>query len=123
MDPLRVVTAPLGWDFVTDYANYVDSFSGDTSLPFPDDIAPGASLSGFSIFAPGDGSTTATYSLTTWDSSLGVSGAMSQGVGLGPGPTPKPSEMPESGTLSLASCFLLAAAGLRIAKKRKGYTS
>ena len=47
--PISVITAPDGWTFGSDNASYVQWFNIDPSLPYPHDIAPGMSLSGFSV--------------------------------------------------------------------------
>lgn len=48
---LSSVQAPPGWDYQTDGYNYVYWFSDSTSVPYSDDIAPGALLTGFMLSA------------------------------------------------------------------------
>lgn len=48
---LSSVQAPNGWNYQTDGYNYVYWFSDSTSVPYSDDVAPGALLTGFMLSA------------------------------------------------------------------------
>jgi len=47
--PIQAIQSPPGWTFQTDGANYVSWISTNDTPPFPDDVLPGASLSGFVV--------------------------------------------------------------------------
>lgn len=48
---ITTVKAPEGWNYQTDQYSYVYWFSNSTAAPYPDDLPPGASLSGFILSA------------------------------------------------------------------------
>jgi len=91
--PLSSVSAPTNWEFYSDYATYVEFFNIDLALPYPDDIAPGASLSGFSIQSPTTLSDTEQAFVLSWDHTNDISGPFDTttvlvpdgyGIGLAP---------------------------------------
>lgn len=45
------IQTPLGWDYQTDQYSYIYWFSTSTAAPYPDDLPPGVSLSGFVLSA------------------------------------------------------------------------
>ena len=47
--PIQAIQSPPGWTFETDGANYISWISTNDTPPFPDDLLPGGSLSGFVV--------------------------------------------------------------------------
>ena len=72
--PISVVSSPPGWSFTTDHFTYVNWFSTDGAMPYPNDIAPGASASGFAIQSPIQSSEPFDCLISSWDHSLTNSG-------------------------------------------------
>jgi len=107
--PISYVAAPSGWDFVTDFATYVDWFSGDDSLPYPDDIPPGGSLGGFGLNAPGATGSLLAITVSSWDQTLDQPGLVFDGNISSPttAPTTGPSTSPEGGTFLMALLFII----------------
>lgn len=68
--PITVTGTPAGWDVSTDGDTFVSWFNTDPALPYPHDIAPGASLSGFSISSTTASSQLLSYGLSAWDHTL-----------------------------------------------------
>src|SRR5512138_3892751 len=64
--PVQAVFTPPGWDYMTDNSTYVSFFSKDSEEPFSNDIAPGASLSGFGVAAITSASESLAFSVGTW---------------------------------------------------------
>src|SRR5581483_8790367 len=77
---ISVVSSPPGWSFTTDGMTYVNWFSTDTALPYPSDIAPGASVTGFAIQTAIQTSESFDGALGSWDHSLTNSGPASTGL-------------------------------------------
>jgi hypothetical protein len=72
--PISVVSSPPGWSFTTDHFTYINWFSTDSAMPYPNDIAPGASASGFAIQSSIQSSEPFDCLLSSWDHSLTNSG-------------------------------------------------
>jgi hypothetical protein len=72
--PISVVSSPPGWSFTTDNSTYVSWFSTDGAMPYPNDIVPGASASGFVIQTSILGSESFDCVMGCWDHSLTNSG-------------------------------------------------
>src|ERR1700722_10807444 len=64
--PITIIDTPAGWDFSTDGATFVFWFNTDVALPYPNDVAPGMSLAGFSLISPGSSSQLLSYGLSGW---------------------------------------------------------
>lgn len=78
--PITVTNSPPGWDFITDNRTYVDWFNTDSELPLLHDIAPGSSLSGFTIESAIETTDTLPYGLTFWDHGNNAPGIGTQGM-------------------------------------------
>ena len=94
--PITVIGTPAGWDFSTDNSTFVFWFNADVSLPYPNDVAPGASLGGVSLSSTATSSELLSYGLSGWDHTLDEPGPTVSGTVLAPsvsGPlsTPEPS--------------------------------
>lgn len=76
---LSSVQAPNGWDYQTDGYNYVYWFSESTSVPYSDDIAPGASLTGFMLSADALSSSSESV-IYSWDHLADGPGPISYGA-------------------------------------------
>jgi hypothetical protein len=87
--PIAVVNAPAGWDFQTDNLSYVYWFNTDPGLPYPHDIVPGASLSGFT-FQSTSSSTLSDYILAGWDHAVDAPGPSVTAQILSPSNVPEP---------------------------------
>jgi hypothetical protein len=65
--PVTITGSPDGWNFTTDNMTYVYWFNQDATLPYPHDIAPGASLGGFTLSSILGVSQAASATITAWD--------------------------------------------------------
>lgn len=72
--PVTVIGVPSGWDFITDNASYVYWFDTDASVPYPDDVAPGDTLSGFALQSTGATSSLFSDNIAAWDHSADAPG-------------------------------------------------
>jgi PEP-CTERM motif len=106
--PVTVIGTPAGWDDQTDGASFVSWFNTDAALPYPHDIAPGNSLSGFQISSSALYSQSLSFTVSDWDHSLDQPGPTFSDITLAPSTVP-PTPVPEPTTLLL---FGTAAAGL-----------
>jgi hypothetical protein len=113
--PIVALTAPFFWGVGTDYASSAHWLSGETSFPYPNDIAAAAYIGGFSVNPPGDGSSSKVYSIYGLDHSAVRQQATSESIGGGPGPG---SDAPEAGTFMMAFASFLAILALQIARKK-----
>jgi hypothetical protein len=82
--PITVTGTPAGWDFSTDNTTFVFWFNADPVLPYPNDVAPGTSLGGFSLTSTTMSSDLLSYGLTGWDHSLDEPGPTTAGTVLAP---------------------------------------
>src|ERR1035441_10862708 len=78
--PVFAITAPDGWISITDNISYVQWFNTDPTLPYPHDIAPGASLGGFSLSSTMAFSEMLSYGLSGWDHTLDEPGPSVSGT-------------------------------------------
>jgi|SRR5579871_798399 len=110
-----VTGVPDGWQVFTDNTDFVYWYNNDVSLPYPHDVAPGASLTGFVIQAVG--STTSqngSYEIDSLDhtavafgpSALG-SVLVPQSTSNAPPPVPEPSSPLFLGAILICSSVLL----------------
>lgn len=67
--PVVVTGTPPGWAVETDTGTYVAWIATDTQLPYPSQIAPGASLGGFRVRAQAGprASEAKPYTITSWN--------------------------------------------------------
>ena len=65
--PSTVTSTPPGWQVLTDGASYVMWYAADEQAPYPNHIAPGASLSGFAIKSASTSSESTGFALTAWN--------------------------------------------------------
>ena len=111
--PITVFSSPTGWDFQTDGLTYVYWYDTDSSLPYPDDVAPGASLGGFGIDSTVMTSTALSYTLNAWDHSQDAPGPGANGTVFAPN---APAPVPELSTWqSLGGLLLLG--GLLVVRR------
>jgi len=77
--PFEVASTPSGWTFVTDNFSYIDWFCTNPLLANPNDVAPGASLGGFSIRSSIATSEASSFAMTSWYRGLTNSGSLAEG--------------------------------------------
>jgi len=65
--PFTVKSTPAGWAADTDNFSYILWYATDVAAPYPNHIAPGASLSGFSIESARTTSQGRGFIITSWD--------------------------------------------------------
>lgn len=82
--PVTVTGTPEGWDVLTDNASFVLWFATDQEAPYPQHIAPGASLGGFVIQSPRINSETTGVSITSWDHQNDQAGLVALDASLSP---------------------------------------
>ena len=111
--PVTVTSTPAGWDYQTDNLTYVYWFNTDPTLPYPNDIAPGASLGGFTIQSAATLSTMHDFGLSGWDHSADAPGPTFQGLVLAPSvaATPAPS--------ALVTVLIGAIPGVMLLRRRR----
>lgn len=69
--PITVTGSPPGWIPQTDSSTYVGWYADDSAgAPYPNQIAPGSSLSGFQISSAATLSQSTAFILTSWDHQL-----------------------------------------------------
>ncbi len=102
LDAAIVVTGtPQGWDVITDDLSYVFWYSADLALPYPDDIAPGNFLDGFSIASTAVVSILSDGTVAAWDHIADAPGPSTDLSVLAPS-----AETPEPSSFSLLLIFL-----------------
>jgi hypothetical protein len=97
--PIVVTGTPDGWNVITDDVSFVFWFSADLALPYPHDVAPGASLAGFTIASSAAVSISSTATVFAWDHAADAPGASSDPLSV-PAPSSS-SEIPEPTTICL----------------------
>ncbi len=115
--PVLVSASPTGWTSFTDNLTFVSWYNTDASLPYPNDVAPGASLSGFGLSSSVPDSALLPATLVAWDHVLDVPGPFSQDLTADAPSTPEPA------TVSLVAGLVLTfgvrkVAGLYLTRKR-----
>ena len=108
----NVMSSPTGWNVSTDNRSFVFWYNTDLSLPYPNDVAPGNSLDGFSIQSTVPSSAQfVSDEIDAWDHSLDQPGPTVVGNILGPqvaiNAVPEPSVEPFLGAIALGSGGLL----------------
>ena len=68
--PFAVVSHPQGWNYLTDNYTYVDWYCADSSEPYQNQLAPGASLSGFVLQSQVDSTQQFNCVIGSWDLSV-----------------------------------------------------
>ncbi len=116
--PIIITGVPLGWEYITDNHSYVDWFNADSTLPYPHDVAPGASLGGFVIESNVSTTDLLDYGLTAWDHVADISGPDIQGFVLAPSGGIAGVPEPRSAVF-LASLVLPTALALRSLRRRQ----
>jgi hypothetical protein len=112
-----VTGTPSGWDYLTDNATFVRWFNTDDSLPYPNDIAPGGSLSGFTLQSVGSVSALFDSSLSAWDHDLDAPGPTLRGTVLAP--LRSSMTVPEADPTALIASCMVAVAVLRLRRSRR----
>jgi len=64
--PVTIEATPPGWSVETDNLTYVYWFAADESLPYPNHVRPGDSLSGFQLHSSTSSSESTPYVLSSW---------------------------------------------------------
>src|SRR5579872_1208244 len=82
--PIVVTGTPVGWNFQTDNTSFVLWLNADSALPYPHDVAPGASLSGFEIQSTSNSSQESPYGISSWDHTADMPGPATSGTVLAP---------------------------------------
>ena len=106
--PITNVQTANGWTVDTDYTNFIQ-WSNTEPEPFPNDIEPGLSVSGFSFTSVTTG-TQVQYTLASWDHSADAAGPDAHGTILAPyapAPVPEVSTWQSLGALLLLSGLLV----------------
>jgi hypothetical protein len=82
--PVSVSGTPVGWQLKTDGASYVLWYAEDTQPPYPHQVAPGASLVGFSIQSEKKRSEPTGFAITAWNHQTNKAGLVKLGAVLSP---------------------------------------
>ncbi len=113
--PVTVTGSPGGWDYVTDGATYVSWFSTDAELPYPHDVPPGASLSGFRLTSASAAADLLPATLLSWDHEADESGPIAPLDVLSP---TAEAAIPDSPT-SLLACIAAVVGSLGFVRRSK----
>lgn len=111
--PITDVQTANGWTIDTDYTNYIQ-WSNTEPEPFPNDIAPGLSVSGFSFTSVTTGSQVQ-YTLASWDHGADAAGPNGTGTILTPY---APAPVPEVSTWQSMAALLLLGGLLAVRRPR-----
>lgn len=105
--PVLVYSGPSGWAPSTDYTTYVLWFNTDATLPYPHDIAPGESLSGFTVGGPSPFTPAMSAQAGSWNHALDELGPLSDPAKVQLASVPEPSSlaMAISGALGGFACW------------------
>jgi hypothetical protein len=116
-----VINTPDGWDYFTDNATFIDWFNTDFELPYPHDVAPGASLGGFVIESIVATSEMLSYTVGSWDHLNDTGGPPFEGLVLAPSTEADPGTfpIPEPGSLTLLSSGLAGLLGYAQYRRRR----
>ena len=117
--PISNISAPDGWAYSSDNSSYVFWYNADPSLPLPHDVAPGASLGGFSIESASAVSQPSDFVIQAWDHTANMPGLVNASTVLAPA-----SPVPEASTVVSLGVGLLVLSGIAlIARKRARKTA
>lgn len=111
---LQVTGTPTNWDYdiVTQGGQTFVGWFNPEGTPYPSDIAPGASLSGFQIQSAGAKSAMIPYEIDSWDHEADDFGPFHTANVLGPSAVPAPP------ALLTALLGMLPGAGLALRRRR-----
>jgi hypothetical protein len=110
---INVITSPAGWDFNSDFLTFITWLADDTP-PFPFDVAPGASLGGFSIQSPSGVVRMNNAVINSWNHPLDEAGPDSALLSVSAPGSISMATMPEPVTWPLISVLAAVLAGIRI---------
>lgn len=110
-----VANSPAGWDYVSDFSTYIDWFNTDAALPYPNDIAPGSSLGGFTLRSSVTTSESLPFTASSWDHSTDEGGPSADGSVL----APSGAVVPEPSSLGMSITAALVALGYAWRRRRK----
>jgi hypothetical protein len=77
--PFDVVSSPPGRVFETDHFTYIDWVCTNDVLPYPQEVAPGGTLTGFILRSKVAASEPHGYAVTSWNNTSDASGPVSRG--------------------------------------------
>lgn len=112
--PFTVTGTPTGWNYTTNNLTYVSWYNADLDYPYPHDIAPGASLGGFSIQSSATSGAQDFYEIRAWDHTADALGPFS-----GPATVLVPSTAPVPETTTLRAAFILLGLGSLAIRNQK----
>jgi len=81
--PISNIQSPNGWFVDTDNLTYI-RWANVEPFPYPNDIPPGGSISGFSFQSSATGNTQAEYTIASWNHSIDDAGPFTNGQILAP---------------------------------------
>jgi hypothetical protein len=112
--PVTVTSSPTGWAYQSDGKTYVDWFNNDAAPPYPNDVAPGTSLAGFTIESAAGTSAQQLDTVSSWDHVADAPGPSGDGLVLAPSVSTTVPE-PSSGIVfgAFGICISLMVARLR----------
>jgi hypothetical protein len=115
--PITVTATPTGWTFDTDGFSFVNWFNTDPALPYPNDVAPGASLSDFAISSSVTGVQDAAYDVLSWDHTQDQQGPTAQGGVISP--FGQATAVPEPSSISFLGAITVSVGGLILGAWRR----
>lgn len=82
--PISVLGTPPGWQNLTNNSSYILWYAADQQEPYPNHIAPGASLAGFTIQSASKASESTGFSITAWNHQTNQAGLVRSGTVFSP---------------------------------------
>ncbi len=119
---INVITSPAGWDFNSDFLTFITWLADDTP-PFPFDVAPGASLGGFSIQSPTGVVRMNNAVISSWNHPLDEAGPDSPLLSVSAPGSFTAAAMPEPVTWPLIGVLAVVFAGSRVARRCAAVTA